>query len=50
MTRSGLALQALNNGLATKEDLERLARAWLRWTSSDDGWFVVPHGEVLCQR
>jgi SAM-dependent methyltransferase len=50
ITRSGFALQARSNGLATDEDLERLARAWRRWSSSDDGWFVVPHGEVLCQR
>ncbi len=50
LTRSGFALQARSNGLATTEDLERLARAWRRWSSSDDGWFVVPHGEVLCQR
>lgn len=50
LTRSGFARQALSNGLATHDDLERLARAWLRWSASEDGWFVVPHGEVLCQR
>jgi hypothetical protein len=22
---------------------------WLEWAASADGWFVVPHGEVLCR-
>ena len=28
--------------------LERLAQAWRRWTASEDGWFFIPHGEILC--
>ena len=35
------------HGLATRPDLERLARAWLRFADSEDGWFLIPHGEVL---
>ncbi len=50
LTHSSFARQAMDSGLATGDDLERLAGAWRRWTSSDDGWFVVPHGEVICQR
>jgi SAM-dependent methyltransferase len=50
LTQSSFAHQAVTRGLATPGDLERLARAWRRWTSSDDAWFVVPHGEILCQR
>ena len=30
------------------EDPE-LADAWLRWAASDDGWFLIPNGELLCQ-
>ena len=50
LTRSGFAVQATSHGLATHEDLERLAGAWRRWASSEDGWFVVPNAEVLCHR
>ncbi len=50
LTRSRFARQAVSSGCASTDDLERLADAWRRWTSDDDGWFVVPHGEVLCRR
>jgi hypothetical protein len=40
---------AVEQGRATREDLERLAQAWLRWADSEDGWFTIPHGEVLCR-
>ena len=45
---SGLAEQALQRGLATPDDLERLARGWRRWAASPDAWFTVLHGELLC--
>jgi SAM-dependent methyltransferase len=50
LTRSGLARQAVAGGLATPEELERLAQAWRRWSASDEALFVVPHGEILCRR
>jgi ubiquinone/menaquinone biosynthesis C-methylase UbiE len=50
LTQSNFAHQALTSGLAMPEDLDRMAHAWRRWTASDDGWFVVPHGEILCRR
>ncbi len=49
LTRSAFAHQALTTGLASAQDLERLAQAWQRWASSDDGLFVIPHGEILCR-
>ena len=48
LTASPFGERALEHGLATRADLERLAQAWLRWAASEDGWFCVPHGEVLC--
>jgi SAM-dependent methyltransferase len=50
LTASPFAERATEHGLATRADLERLARAWLRWTASDDGWFYIPHGEILCAK
>ncbi len=49
LTRSSFADEALRKGLASPIDLERLAQAWRRWSSSDEGLFVVPHGEILCR-
>ncbi|HEY6312023.1 MAG TPA: hypothetical protein VIY52_14635 [Streptosporangiaceae bacterium] len=41
--------RAVEHHLATRADLERLARAWLRWADSEDAWFAIPHGEILCR-
>jgi SAM-dependent methyltransferase len=48
LTKSSFGDRAVEHALATRQDLDRLANAWLRWAASDDGWFVIPHGEVLC--
>jgi SAM-dependent methyltransferase len=45
---SGIAEQAMERGLASAEDLERLAQGWRRWATSADAWFAVLHGELLC--
>ncbi len=47
LTDSPFGDRAVEHGLATRDDLERLARAWLRWADSEDGWFLIPHGEIL---
>jgi ubiquinone/menaquinone biosynthesis C-methylase UbiE len=49
LTESPFGDRAVEHGLATRQDLERLADAWLRWAASDDGWFLIPHGEILCR-
>jgi SAM-dependent methyltransferase len=49
LTESSFGDRAVEQGLATRQDLRRLAAAWLRWAGSDDGWFGVPHGEILCR-
>ena len=47
LTQSPFGDRAVERGLATRPDLKRLAEAWLRWAASDDGWFFIPHGEIL---
>ncbi len=47
LTQSSFAEQAVGHQLAERGDLERLSRAWGRWQSSADGWFLTPHGEIL---
>jgi len=46
---SSFAAQAVASGLSTQDDLERMSRAFLVWRDSADGWFLVPHGEILCR-
>ncbi|HVD15590.1 MAG TPA: methyltransferase domain-containing protein [Actinomycetota bacterium] len=46
---SAIARQALSGGHATEADLRRLADGWRAWGATEDGWFAVLHGEILCQ-
>lgn len=47
---SGFAEQALEYGLSDREELAAIAAAWRRWAEQPDGFYVVPHGEVLARR
>ncbi len=47
LTASPFGDRAVELGLATRQDLERLAQAWRRWADGEDGAFFVPHGEIL---
>jgi SAM-dependent methyltransferase len=46
---SPINAQAIEYGLATQADLERISAAWREWAAADDGWFAVLHGEILCR-
>lgn len=48
VTRSALAEQFREQGLAD-DDLYAIAEAWHRWAEHPDGWFLVPHGEILAR-
>ena len=48
-TKSSFAEQAVAYGLATPAELEELAAGFARWAASPDGWWAVPHGEILCR-
>ncbi len=45
---SRFAERAVASGVRT-EQLEKVALAWRHWARHDDGWFLVPHGEVLAR-
>jgi SAM-dependent methyltransferase len=49
LTESPFGDRVVERALASRADLRRLAEAWLRWAASDDGWFLIPHGEILCR-
>ena len=46
---SAFAEQALEYGLANEADLARIAAGWHRWGSTDDGYFLIPNGEVIAR-
>jgi SAM-dependent methyltransferase len=47
--QSAFAVTATAGGHATPEYLERIADGWRTWAADEDGWFLVPNGEVLCR-
>ena len=46
--RSESARQNVERGFATAAELERIAAGWHEWIAAPDGWFSVPHGEIVC--
>ncbi len=46
---SALARQIIDSEMASTDDLRRISDAWRRWADAEDGWFMVPHGEILCR-
>ena len=46
---SALTRQLLSSGLASEAELRRISEGWRRWADAADGWFLVPHGEILCR-
>lgn len=45
---STIAEEAVSSGLATRAELADIAQAWRDWTAHPDGWFLIPHGEIVC--
>ena len=46
---SDMARTAVDAGLATRADLDRIARGWQGWADDPDGWLSILHGELLCR-
>jgi SAM-dependent methyltransferase len=40
---------AVREGHASSERLAEIAEAWREWGRQEDGWFMIPHGEILCR-
>lgn len=49
IVESDLARQLVDSALASSSDLQRISSGWRAWAESDDGWFSVLHGEILCR-
>ncbi|GAT72104.1 methyltransferase, UbiE/COQ5 family [Microbacterium sp. HM58-2] len=46
---SALARQLTDSGMASAADLRAISDAWKRWADDGDGWYLVPHGEILAR-
>ncbi|MEV6306828.1 methyltransferase domain-containing protein [Actinoplanes sp. NPDC051861] len=46
---SEMAATALRTGAATEADLRRISAGWRRWADDEDGWLIIPHGEIVCR-
>ncbi|EIT76185.1 SAM-dependent methyltransferase [Aspergillus oryzae 100-8] len=45
---SGLAKTAVQEGYATKEELEKISKGWNKFVEEEQAWFGLLHGEILC--
>lgn len=46
---SAFAEQAVSYGLANTESLERISAGWRDWGACEDGWFIMPNGEIIAR-
>jgi SAM-dependent methyltransferase len=49
VTESAFAAHAIESGHAMRADLQAMAAAWREWSADPDGWFLIPHGEVIAR-
>jgi 2-polyprenyl-3-methyl-5-hydroxy-6-metoxy-1,4-benzoquinol methylase len=47
---SRITEQAVEGGHASAEDLREISAGWRDWARHPDGFFAIPHGEVLCRK
>jgi SAM-dependent methyltransferase len=49
MATSKVGEQAVHEGHATRAEIDAMVAAWRAWSAHPDGWFAVPHGEIVCR-
>lgn len=48
-TESDFAEHAIETGHAQLADLHAMSQAWRDWVKAEDGWFAMPHGEIIAR-
>jgi SAM-dependent methyltransferase len=46
---SSFAQHAIELGVTDRAGLERIAAGWREWADAADGWFLMPHGEIIAR-
>lgn len=49
IVQSSIADQAVERGLAARDDLQAISNAWRRWAADPDAYFAIVNGEILCR-
>lgn len=49
IVESALARQLVDSNMATTADLHEISKAWKRWADDEDGWYLVPQGEIIAR-
>ncbi|TFD78996.1 class I SAM-dependent methyltransferase [Cryobacterium sp. Sr8] len=49
-TESSFATHAIEAGVADLTELRAMAAAWRQWAADPDGWFGMPHGEIIARK
>jgi SAM-dependent methyltransferase len=49
MASSKVGAQAVRDAHATQAEVDAMVTAWRAWAAHPDGWFAVPHGEIVCR-
>ncbi|EMD36434.1 hypothetical protein CERSUDRAFT_84587 [Gelatoporia subvermispora B] len=50
ITGSSLGKGAIAGGFATQEELEDMAKAWREWSTKEDAWYGILHGEIVARK
>ncbi len=45
---SAVADQAVEIGVATRQELMAVSNAWRRWALDADGWYAIVNAEIIC--
>jgi SAM-dependent methyltransferase len=46
---SQFAAHAIESGHSSTAELQRISTAWRAWAADHDGWFLMPHGEIIAR-
>jgi SAM-dependent methyltransferase len=50
VTEPDFLVPAIESGATRLADLQEIGAAWRRWAGDPDGWFGMPHGEIIAIR
>jgi ubiquinone/menaquinone biosynthesis C-methylase UbiE len=46
----GFLQTAVREEYASEDDIQNISKGWKRWSTEEDAFFAIPHGEILCRK